>query len=73
MKRASVILAVGLLGFMVIGADQRSSAPESKVAKKSCSGYTVIESTKGIDCNGDTIRLIRTAGFYQRVRDDDAI
>jgi len=71
MKRVTVILTVGLLGFMVIGSDLQSAAPAAeKISKKSCKGYTVIESNKGIDCNGDTIRLVRTAGFYERVRED---
>ena len=56
---------------MVLGAEQQGSAPDKKVAKKACMGYTVIEASKGIDCNGDTIKLVRTAGFYERVRNDD--
>lgn len=71
MKRVSVILALGLAGLLVMGAEHRSSAPEKKVAKKACIGYTIIEASKGVDCNGDTIKLVRTAGFYERVRDDD--
>ena len=69
MKRVSVILTLGLVGFMVIGADRRGAASAEVVAtKKPCTGYTVIEASKGIDCNGDTIKLVRTAGFYERVR-----
>ena len=68
MKRVSVILALGLVGFMVIGADKRGTTSAELTVKKPCSGYTVIEASKGIDCNGDTIKLVRTAGFYERVR-----
>jgi hypothetical protein len=71
MKRVSVILTLGLIGLMVMGAEHRSSASEKKVAKKACVGYTIIEASKGVDCNGDTIKLVRTAGFYERVRNDD--
>lgn len=70
MKRLSVILTCGLIGFLVIGADHRTSATTqkiTKITKKSCSGYTVIEASKGIDCNGDTIKLTKAGGFYQRV------
>ena len=73
MKRLSVILTAGLVALLVIGADQHSSASSEKVVKKTCSGYTVIESTKGIDCNGDTIKLVRTAGFYERVREENEV
>lgn len=69
MKRLSVILTCGLIGFLVIGADQKTSATTQKITKKSCSGYTVIEASKGIDCNGDTIKLTKVGGFYQRVLD----
>ena len=71
MKRVSVILTLGLVGFMVLGAERRNAPPAAKVAKKACIGYTIIEASKGIDCNGDTIKLVRTAGFYERVRNDD--
>lgn len=74
MKRVSLILTLGLAGLMVMGAERRNTvAPkqEKKVAKKACIGYTIIEASKGIDCNGDTIKLVRTAGFYERVRNDD--
>ncbi|HTF19150.1 MAG TPA: hypothetical protein VK658_13805 [Chryseolinea sp.] len=71
MKRVSVILTLGLIGLTVLGAEHRSSVSEKKVAKKACFGYTIIEASKGVDCNGDTIKLVRTAGFYERVRNDD--
>lgn len=75
MKRVSVILTLGLAGLLVMGTDHRGSETEKevtkKVAKKACVGYTIIEASKGIDCNGDTIKLVRTAGFYERVRNDD--
>lgn len=72
MKQVSVVLILGLAGLLVMGADHRRSASvENKVVKKACFGYTIIEDSKGVDCNGDTIKLVRTAGFYERVRNDD--
>ncbi len=66
MKRIWVVLTLGLIAFLVIGADQESpDLPE--VRKKVCRGYTVIADSKGIDCNGDTLQLVRAGGFYQRV------
>ena len=76
MKRVSLIITLGLAGLAFMGAEHRSAAQdkqEKKVAKKACMGYTIIEASKGIDCNGDTIKLVRTAGFYERVRNDDPI
>ncbi|MGC3946931.1 MAG: hypothetical protein QM762_20845 [Chryseolinea sp.] len=74
MKRVSLILTLGLVGLLVMGAEQRGAVQAKegkKVAKKACIGYTIIEASKGIDCNGDTIKLVRTAGFYERVRTGD--
>ena len=36
-----------------------------KEQKKNCSGYVVIEVNKGIDCNGDTIKLMKKHGYYE--------
>ncbi|MBA4056626.1 MAG: hypothetical protein C0490_18070 [Marivirga sp.] len=66
MKRIWTILTLGLIAFLVIGADQ-PVAETPEVTKKVCRGYTVIADSKGIDCNGDTLKLVRVAGFYQRV------
>ena len=42
------------------------TVPEQKAPmKKSCTGYEVIEVDKGIDCHGDTIRLIKKNGFFE--------
>lgn len=65
MKRLSVVLTLGLFAFLVIGATGRSSS--EKEVKKICNGYTVIEASMGIDCNGDTIQLQKVGGFYERM------
>ena len=69
MKRVlSAVAIIVCLLVMMTGADFRTratlSSPNLKI-KKNCFGYTVIEAGKGVDCNGDTIRLIKKDGFYQ--------
>jgi hypothetical protein len=32
---------------------------------RSCKGYVVIEAGKGLDCNGDTIRLTKRYGYFE--------
>jgi len=56
-----VVLTIGLLGTGFV----RKGATESASLKKSCTGYVVIEVDKGIDCNGDTIRLVKKHGFFE--------
>jgi hypothetical protein len=34
-----------------------------------CVGYTIIAFDQGVDCSGDTIRLVRKNGYAERVRD----
>jgi hypothetical protein len=67
MKRLWAVLTLGLIAFLVIGADQTHLDLQSKIKRRVCRGYTVIADSKGIDCNGDTLRLMRAGGFYQRV------
>ena len=67
MKSLLFFMAVGLCAFMVLGvADQREAQISAASLKKACKGYTVIEASKGIDCNGDTIKLVKVSGFYER-------
>ena len=35
--------------------------------KGTCNGYTIIEYDKGVDCQGDTIQLIRKNGYAERL------
>jgi hypothetical protein len=67
MKRALVSLPI-LIGtaLLMIGADFRTPQREAEVQiKKPCTGYTVIEAGLGVDCNGDTLRLIKRYGYYE--------
>ena len=68
MKRLLFLLTLGLFAFLVLGADHREAQIPAKILKRACNGYTVIEASKGVDCNGDTIKLVKVSGFYQRVR-----
>ena len=63
-----IILAVGILTTVaaMLGADIRTHGSgkdtQAVVQKKKCVGYTIIEFGKGIDCNGDTVKLKRVNG-----------
>ncbi len=35
------------------------------VKKHSCTGFTVIEASTGIDCHGDTVKLVKRGGIYE--------
>jgi len=71
MKRLWVILTIGLIAFVVLGADKRYQGSIKSDTKKVCRGYTVIEASIGIDCNGDTLRLKKVGGYYERIRQDE--
>jgi hypothetical protein len=63
MVRSIVMILIACSGFVFVGAHQSSS---SVAQKRTCVGYSVIEADKGIDCNGDTIKLVKVNGFFQR-------
>jgi hypothetical protein len=66
MKRAFITLTLALCtGLLLIGADFRSPQPPKAEVKKFCTGYTVIEAGLGIDCNGDTVKLVKKFGYYE--------
>jgi len=62
-----IILALSFLTVLlaIVGADFRRDEHSLKVVipKKKCVGYTIIEFGKGIDCNGDTVKLIKRNGI----------
>ena len=66
MKRLMFLMTLGFFAFLVLGADHRENQISAASLKRACKGYTVIEASKGIDCNGDTIKLVKVSGFYQR-------
>jgi hypothetical protein len=64
-----LVFAVLIIATLValIGADiNRSDAPPIvRIPKKPCYGYTIIEFGKGIDCHGDTVKLVKVNGGQQ--------
>lgn len=61
------ILAIGIITSVtaMLGANIRRNDSSNITAaplKKKCVGYTIIEFGKGIDCNGDTVKLRRVNG-----------
>jgi hypothetical protein len=64
MIRLIIILVIAMSTFLLTGANNKKTDTQS--AKKFCRGYSVIEADKGIDCHGDTIRLVKVSGFYER-------
>jgi hypothetical protein len=67
MKKALITLPL-LFGtaLLMIGADFRAPKPDPVAeVKKHCVGYTIIEAGLGVDCNGDTVRLVKKYGYYE--------
>ena len=65
MKKIIIAAAIATSLTAMLGADiRRNDSPIIAVAtpKKKCIGYTIIEFGKGIDCNGDTVKLRRING-----------
>lgn len=65
------LLAVILIGLVMVmvAADFRRIPDilQGKPPQKTCMGYTIIEFDKGIDCYGDTIKLVRKNGFAEKI------
>jgi hypothetical protein len=63
-----IILALSFIAMLIIliGADIRrnesSATANQNSVKKKCLGYTILEFGKGIDCNGDTVKLVKVNG-----------
>jgi hypothetical protein len=65
MVRSVILILIAGISFVLVGAHQ--TAPSNMATKKrNCTGYSVIEVDKGIDCNGDTIHLVKVNGFFER-------
>ena len=67
MKRKLFILPVIVsIALLLIGADFRTAEPQAVAEiKKHCAGYTIIEAGLGVDCAGDTVKLIKKYGYYE--------
>ncbi|MGC1242950.1 MAG: hypothetical protein WA874_15275 [Chryseosolibacter sp.] len=60
MKKIFLLFGIVLMLVVLVGADIRGRKETSLpplVEKKPCYGYTIIEFGKGINCDGDTVRL----------------
>jgi hypothetical protein len=57
-----LIIAISTL--LLTGA--HSKMANANTEKKYCKGYSVIEVDKGVDCYGDTIKLVKVNGFFER-------
>lgn len=71
MKVFLTVILILLIIIVLAGARFRKPVPVPVVEKEpirvACRGYTVIEAGKGVDCNGDTVKLVKKNGFYERV------
>ena len=64
MVRSFLIFGIALSTLLITGA--HSKRADAKAARKYCKGYSVIEADKGVDCYGDTIKLVKVNGFFER-------
>lgn len=64
MKTILLIFGIILTLIILVGADLRNQklSVTQNAAKKPCYGYTIIEFGKGVNCEGDTIRLTKVPG-----------
>jgi len=72
MKKLLWVPAVAMTLTLLIGADIHRPAKVETAAeepKKACYGYTIIEYGKGIDCHGDTIRLVKINGIQEQLKE----
>ena len=69
MKKVFLVFSVVVVLIVLLGMDirrKKESLPEM-VEKKPCYGYTIIEFGKGVDCNGDTVKLTKVPGGGQQL------
>lgn len=73
MKTICLLFSVVLMLIMLVGADIRREKEASVlpvVEKKPCFGYTIIEFGKGINCDGDTVKLVKVKGGQELAREN---
>jgi hypothetical protein len=68
MKKTIFTVSVLLNLVLITAADFKAKPITSNpvMKKKSACGYTIIEFGKGVDCNGDTIKLTKVNGVQVR-------
>jgi hypothetical protein len=65
MKQIFLLFSILIILVVTLGADIRRKKEASEITlpdKKPCYGYTIIEFGKGINCNGDTVKLVKVNG-----------
>ena len=72
MKKVFLLFGIVVMLVVLLGADirRKKEASPAVVDKKPCYGYTIIEFGTGINCNGDTIKLVKVPGGQQLARLD---
>ncbi len=66
MVRSILIIIIALVTLLLTGASYKNAGADTP--KKYCRGYSVIAVDKGIDCNGDTIKLVKLNGYFERLQ-----
>lgn len=64
MIRSVIMIIAIFVIFLLTGANYKNAGAEG--TKKHCMGYSVIAADKGVDCDGDTIRLIKVNGYFEK-------
>jgi hypothetical protein len=59
----TLLMMVGILAVIGAGMHQSSVSQRPKPRKSPSCGYTIIEFGRGIDCNGDTVKLVKVNGM----------
>lgn len=63
MKTILVLFSIVIMVIVLVGADIRRKKVVAPIEnKKPCYGYTIIEFGKGINCDGDTVKLRKVNG-----------
>jgi hypothetical protein len=71
MKKILLLFSIIVMVVVLVGADiRRKKQVESAslIDKKPCYGYTIIEFGKGINCDGDTVKLVKVNGGQELAR-----
>ena len=70
MKTIFLLFGLVLMLVTLLGADIRRKKEAIKpvtVEKAPCYGYTIIEFGKGVNCHGDTVKLVKVKGGGQQL------
>jgi hypothetical protein len=63
----AVLIVVGLIA-ADFKTENTTASLQVNPPKKPCYGYTIIEFGKGIDCNGDTVKLVKVNGGQELLK-----